>query len=231
MKKTDLDQLLSETRDKRAVAVVTNLASGVQRMVHLEEVAGEAALAEPLVQAFARDQSRTVEIDGVEHFLHVFNPPLKMIVVGAVHVAQALIPMAEAAGYAVTIIDPRGAFATEQRFPDVTLIADWPDDVLPGLDVDHRSAFLALTHDPKIDDPALSFALKSKCFYIGALGSRKTHAGRRERLTAGGFSEAELDRIHGPIGLDIGAQGPAEIAISIMAEVTQVLRKGDGPAS
>ena len=231
MKKADLDQLLKTTQDRRAVAVVTNLASGAQRMVRIEDVDGEGALAEPLAEAFARDKSRTVEIDGVEHFLHVFNPPLKMIVVGAVHVAQALIPMAEAAGYALTIIDPRGAFATEQRFPDVTLIADWPDEVLPGLDINHRSAFLALTHDPKIDDPALSFALKSECFYIGALGSRKTHAGRCERLKADGFPDAELGRIHGPIGLDIGAQGPAEIAISIMAEVTLALRKGDGTTS
>ena len=123
----------------------------------------------------------------LEHFIHVFNPPLKMIIVGAVHVSQALIPMAQATGYAVTIIDPRGAFSTRERFPDVSLYDDWPDDVLAGLEVDHRSAILALTHDPKIDDPALSFALKSPCFYIGALGSRKTHAGRRERLAANGF--------------------------------------------
>ena len=226
MEKSSLDRLLEDRAQRRAVAVVTSLASGDQRMVYLEDIGEEGELAEPLAQAFARDQSRTVEIGGEEQFIHVFNPPLKMIVVGAVHVAQALIPMAEAAGYAVTIVDPRGAFATEQRFPHVRLLDEWPDEVLPTLDVDHRSAVLALTHDPKIDDPALSFALKSDCFYIGALGSTKTNAARRERLTANGFSDKELDRIHGPIGLDIGARGPAEIAISIMAEVTRSLRQG-----
>jgi xanthine dehydrogenase accessory factor len=226
MKKSVLDRLLEDRREGRAVAVVTALAGGDQRMIYLDDVDAEGELSQALAEAFARDRSRTVEIAGEEHFIHVFNPPLKLIMVGAVHVAQALIPIAEAAGYAVTIIDPRGAFATAERFPNVHLHDDWPDEVLPGLDVDHRSAFLALTHDPKIDDPALSFALRSRCFYIGALGSKKTHAGRRERLAANGFTEGELDRIYGPIGLDIGAQGVTEIAIAIMAEVTQNLRRG-----
>ncbi len=226
MKKSALDRLLEDRRERRAVAMVTALDTGDQRMVYLDDVGAEGDLAAPLAEAFARDKSQTVEIGGAEHFIHVFNPPLKMIIVGAVHVAQALIPIAEATGYAVTIIDPRGAFATEQRFPSVRLYDDWPDEILPDLDVDHRSAILALTHDPKIDDPALTFALKSSCFYIGALGSRKTHAGRRERLLANGFSDADLDRIHGPIGLDIGARGVAEIAVSIMAEVTRSLRQG-----
>lgn len=226
MKKSALDQLLRDRNERCAVAVVTALDTGEQRMVYLDDIGEEGELAEPLAQAFARDASRVVEVDGAEHFIHVFNPPLKMIIVGAVHVSQALIPMAQATGYAVTIIDPRGAFSTRERFPDVSLYDDWPDDVLPGLEVDHRSAILALTHDPKIDDPALSFALKSPCFYIGALGSRKTHAGRRERLAANGFSDAEMDRIHGPIGLNIGATGVSEIAVSIMAEVTRTLRLG-----
>ncbi len=226
MKKSALDRLLQDRDDRRAVAVVTALENGDQRMVYLDDVGGEGELSEPLADAFARDKSRVVEIDGAEHFIHIFNPPLKMIIIGAVHVSQALIPMAQATGYAVTIIDPRGAFSTKERFPDVSLHDDWPDDVLPGLGVDHRTAILALTHDPKIDDPALSFALKSPCFYIGALGSRKTHAGRRERLAAGGFSDTEMDRIHGPIGLNIGATGVAEIAVSIMGEVTQTLRLG-----
>ena len=226
MKKSALDRLLEDRQERRAVAVVSALAGGEQRMVYLDDIGAEGELAAPLAEAFARDKSRIVEIGGEEHFIHVFNPPLKMIIVGAVHVAQALIPFAEAAGYAVTIIDPRGAFATDERFPDVQLFEDWPDEILPTLDVDHRSAVLALTHDPKIDDPALSFALNSPCFYIGALGSTKTHAGRRERLAANGFTDQEMDRIHGPIGLDIGAQGAAEIAISIMAEVTQSLRRG-----
>ena len=131
----------------------------------------------------------------------------------------------------MTIIDPRGAFATHERFPDVALVEDWPDEALPRLGIDHRSAVLALTHDPKIDDPALGLALKSACFYIGALGSKKTHASRCERLSENGFSQEQISRIHGPIGLDIGAKGPAEIAISIMAEVTRSLRRGDGQGS
>ena len=226
MDRTVLDQLLADRGERRAFAVVTVLSSGAQRTVYLDDIENEGALSVELADAFATDRSRTVDVDGEEHFLHVFNPPLKMIIIGAVHVAQALLPIADATGYAVTVIDPRGAFATEERFPGADLHADWPDEVLPGLELDHRSAFLALTHDPKIDDPALDFALKSKCFYIGALGSRKTNAARLERLLESGFSEDTLLRIHGPIGLDIGAKGPAEIAISIMAEVTQRLRRG-----
>jgi xanthine dehydrogenase accessory factor len=223
-----LDRLREARAARRAVAVVTELASGAQRLVARGDASGDAELDEHLAACFGRDRSRTVEIGGRETFLHIHNPPLKMIVVGAVHMAQELIPIAGAAGYDVTIIDPRGAFATEARFPGVELVAEWPDEVMPGLGIDHRSAVLALTHDPKIDDPALTFALASECFYIGALGSRKTHAGRVERLKAHGLGDDELARIHAPIGLAIGAQGPAEIAISIMAEVTSVLRLGGG---
>lgn len=228
MKRETLNQVLDDRSERRAFALVTSLKSGAQRQVYLEDVAKEGDLAEVLSDAFMSDRSRVVEVGGEDYFVHVFNPSLRMIIVGAVHVAQAIIPMASAAGYAVTIIDPRGAFATAERFPDVSLFEDWPDEVLPTLGVDHRCAFLALTHDPKIDDPALTFALNSPCFYIGALGSRKTHASRLERLRAHGFDEETLARIHGPIGLDIGAKGPAEIAISILAEVTQCLRLGGG---
>jgi len=223
MDKALLDQLLADREAHRAVAVVTDLGAGTQRLVRLDDIGEETELSEALAEAFARDQSRTVEAQAGEHFIHVFNPALKMIIVGAVHVAQALVPIAQATGYEVIIIDPRGAFATEQRFPGVRLIEEWPDEVLPTLGVDQRTAFIALTHDPKIDDPALSFALDAPCFYIGALGSRKTHAARLERLAASGD---KLDRIHGPIGLNIGARGAPEIAISIMAEVTQALRLG-----
>ena len=227
MDKALLDQLLAEREAHRAVAVVTDLGAGTQRLVRLSDIGGEPELADALAEAFSGDKSGTVETDAGEQFIHVFNPPLKMIIVGAVHVAQALVPIAEATGYEVTIIDPRGAFATEQRFPGVRLIEEWPDEVLPSLGVDQRTAFIALTHDPKIDDPALSFALDAPCFYIGALGSRRTHAARLERLSASGD---KLDRIHGPIGLNIGARGAPEIAISIMAEVTGALRQGAGGA-
>ncbi len=228
MKADILQRLLEARKGRRGVAVVSDLASGEQRFIARGEASGDAALDAALDESFARDHSRTIEIGGAEVFIHIHNPPLKMIIVGAVHVAQDLIPMAGAAGFDVSVIDPRGAFATAERFPQVTLHSDWPDEVMPGLGIDHRTAVLALTHDPKIDDPALTHALRSECFYIGALGSRKTHAGRLERLSAHGFEAETMARIHGPIGLDIGARGTAEIAISIMGQVVQVLRRGPG---
>ena len=165
------------------------------------------------------------EEDG-ETFVAIHNPPLRMIVVGAVHIAQALVPMARIAGYDPILIDPRESFASEARFPGETVLHDWPDDGLRALGLDLRTALVLLTHDPKLDDPALIEALRSQVFYIGALGSTRTHARRVERLTEAGFSGAEIGRIHGPIGLDIGAAGPSEIAVSILAEMTRVLRKG-----
>jgi xanthine dehydrogenase accessory factor len=164
-----------------------------------------------------------VEEDG-DTFVAVHNPPLRLVVVGAVHIAQALVPMARIAGYDPVIIDPRAAFASPERFPGVTLLDDWPDEAVAGLGLDSRTALVLLTHDPKLDDPALEAALRKTCFYIGALGSKRTHAKRVERMQAAGFSQAEISQIHGPIGLDIGAAGPSEIAIAILAEMTAVLR-------
>ena len=157
-------------------------------------------------------------------FLQVFNPPLRLIVIGAVHIAQALAPMASLAGYQVTVVDPRRAFATDSRFPDVAMTQDWPDEAMEALAPDRRTAVVALTHDPKLDDPGLDVALRSEAFYIAALGSRRTHAGRLERLRELGHDAATLARIHGPAGLDIGAVSPAEIAVSVMAEMTRALR-------
>jgi xanthine dehydrogenase accessory factor len=165
------------------------------------------------------------EEDG-ETFVAIHNPPLRLIIVGAVHIAQALVPMARIAGYDPILIDPRESFASEARFPGETVLQDWPDEGLRALGLDLRTALVLLTHDPKLDDPALMEALRSDVFYIGALGSTRTHGKRVERLTEAGFSEAEIRRIHGPIGLDIGAAGPSEIAVSILAEMTRVLRKG-----
>ncbi|MBY6115605.1 XdhC family protein [Mameliella alba] len=159
-------------------------------------------------------------------FVGIHNPPLRLVVVGAVHIAQALLPMARIAGYDPAVIDPRETFASPARFPDTRLLHDWPDDAVETLGLDTRTALVLLTHDPKLDDPAIEKALRSGCFYIGALGSTRTHAKRVTRLTESGFTEAEIARIHGPIGLDIGAASPAEIAVSIIAEMTQVLRKG-----
>jgi xanthine dehydrogenase accessory factor len=158
----------------------------------------------------------------------VQNPPLRLIIVGAVHIAQTLAPMAALAGYAVTIIDPRRAFATDARFPDVTLIGEWPDEFMATMTLDRRTAVVTLTHDPKLDDPALQTALKSDAFYIGALGSKRTHAARLGRLRSAGFGDGDCARIRGPVGLDIGALSPAEIAVSILAQITQVLRGSAG---
>ena len=173
---------------------------------------------------FRMDRSGFEE-DG-ETFVAIHNPPLRLIVVGAVHIAQALVPMARQVGYDPMVIDPRSAFASADRFPGVSLMDEWPDDGVRALGLDTRTALVLLTHDPKLDDPALTEALRSDVFYIGALGSSRTHAKRLERMTEAGFSQADLARIHGPVGLDIGAAGPAEIALSILAQMTQVLRRG-----
>ena len=174
--------------------------------------------------AFRMDRSGFADDSRV--FVGIHNPPLRLIVVGAVHIAQALVPMARVAGYDPMLIDPREAFGSDARFPGETILHDWPDEAVQKLGLDTRTALVLLTHDPKLDDPALEQALRAQCFYIGALGSTRTHAKRVERLTSSGFTEDEIARIHGPIGLDIGASGPAEIAVSILAEMTRVLRKG-----
>lgn len=226
MDRTLLDALLSARAARRPVAMVTEIESGRQRLVAKDDMM-EDPLQEELAEAFRFDRSGVMETEGGEVFINVFNPPLRLMMVGAVHIAQALIPMAELAGYDITVIDPRGAFATPERFPGVTVHAEWPDEVIPHLAPDARTAMVALTHDPKIDDPALRLALASDCFYIGALGSKKTHAKRVERLREAGATDADINRIHAPIGLAIGARGPAEIAISIMGEMTSVLRLGE----
>jgi len=209
----------------RAAVLATDLASGESRLLFPGQTSA-GALAEAAVKAARRDESTSVDADGKSWFLTVFNPPLDLAIIGAVHIAQPLARMAALADYAVRIIDPRTAFATAERFPNVALSHDWPDEALKSTPLSARSAIVALTHDPKLDDPALSEALRSPAFYIGALGSKQTHARRLERLKAQGFSEADLSRIHGPIGLNIGARSPAEIAVAILGEMTAVLRGG-----
>ncbi len=219
-----LSDLNAERAARRAAILVTEVASGEQRLVREAEVETD-PLAQDLQDSLRRGKSGLVERDGRQFFLTVQTPPVRMVIIGAVHISQALAPMARSLDLDVTIIDPRTAFATPERFPDVPLLAEWPDAVLPQIGIDRYTAVLALTHDPKIDDPALIAALRSECFYIGALGSRKTHERRIQRLTEAGFTEAEIARIHAPIGLDIGAVSPAEIAISILAETVADLRK------
>jgi xanthine dehydrogenase accessory factor len=224
-----LEKLLTTRRAGQPVALATLIPAGTQALIDAATVEGALDLTpEDLGQiraAIADDKSRTIETSLGPVFVEIWNPPLRLVVVGAVHIAQALAPMAALAGYKVTVIDPRSAFASAERFPNVEIVADWPDDVLPGLQPDKRTAIVTLTHDPKIDDPALKAALGSDAFYIGALGSRKTHAKRGERLVEAGFSPAEIARIRGPVGLAIGALTPAEIALSILAEITAVLHR------
>ena len=220
-----LNQLIADRAEKRLVVLATNLKSGEQELIYPTENKTNSEVHSAAREAVRADKPTAIETDRGTIFLNVFNPALRMVVVGAVHIAQALAPMARIAGYEVVIVDPRRAWATEDRFPDMTLIDDWPDDAMAALGLDRRTAVITLTHDPKLDDPALAASLRSEAFYIGSLGSPRTHAKRRQRLERQGFTEAELGRIHAPVGLAIGAKSPAEIAVAIMAEVTQCLRE------
>ena len=219
-----LKTLNEERAARRAAVLITDTQTGEQRLVRGGEIAGD-PLAEQLDGALRMGKSRSVEVDGRGYFLTVQVPPVRILCIGAVHISQALAPMARLADFDLTIVDPRTAFATPERFPDVHLIAQWPQDVLPELRIDRYTGVCLLTHDPKIDDPALIAALRADCFYIGALGSRKTHAKRVERMMAEGFSQDDLSRIHAPIGLDIGSVSPAEIAVSVLGEIIAALRK------
>ncbi|WP_336486308.1 XdhC family protein [Methylobacterium nigriterrae] len=226
MRTETLAELNAERAARRAAILVTDVADGGQRLVREAAMAAD-PLADLLASYLARGKSGLVEADGRQLFLTVQVPPVRLVVIGAVHISQALAPMAAALDLAVTIIDPRTAFATPERFPGVPLVAQWPDVALAGPvpPLDRYCAVAALTHDPKIDDPALIAALRAGCFYVGALGSRKTHARRVERLTEAGSTEAEIGRIAAPVGLDIGAVSPAEIALSILAEIVATLRR------
>ena len=222
----DILKALNEERAaRRAVIVITNQDSGAQRLVKAADVRND-PLKDVLDKHLRSGKSGIEETPEGKVFLTVHVPSPKLVITGAVHISQTLAPMGQLLGYDVTIVDPRTAFATIERFPDVKVIAEWPDVALPPLGIDHYTAFVALTHDPKIDDPGLDVALKSDCFYIGALGSRKTHARRVERLkTERGFTDNDIGRIHAPIGLDIDAVSPAEIAVAIMGQITQALRQ------
>ena len=223
MKLQTLTELNTERSARRPVIVVTDTADGEQRLVKAKDFAAD-PLRNELTKQLRTGKSGTIEVDGKRLFLNVYAPTAKLVIVGAVHISQALAPLALSLDYDVTVVDPRTAFASPERFPDVPLIAEWPDVALPPLNIDHYTAFVALTHDPKIDDPALLHAFERDCFYIGALGSRKTHAKRGERLKAQGAKDADIARIHAPIGLNIGAVSPSEIAVAIMAEITAQLR-------
>jgi xanthine dehydrogenase accessory factor len=225
VKRALLDALMVARAANRPTVLATRLEDGAQALI-VNGTRGhgdldvDAALLDACAAALRRDKSGV--IDGV--FLNVFNPPLRLIIIGAVHIAQVLAPMATLAGYAVTVIDPRGAWANETRFPDVDVIQDWPEEAMETLAPDARTAIAALTHDPKLDDPALAVALASEAFYVGALGSKKTAAARAGRLAESGVPDSAIARIDGPIGLDIGAVSPAEIAVAILGKMTLSLR-------
>ncbi len=228
MRREVLDLVLADLRSKRPAVLATWLESGRSVVLHPFDEAepGDAALREAARLAAQADRSGPVETAEGRVLLRVFNPPVRLVIVGAVHVAQALAPMARLCGHEVVVIDPRRAFATGDRFPGVRLVVAWPDEALAQDPLDRRSALVALTHDPRIDDPALAAALRSEAFYVGALGSRKTAAARRERLAALGLDAAALDRIHGPVGLDIGARTPGEIAVAVLGQLVASLRAG-----
>jgi xanthine dehydrogenase accessory factor len=224
-----LERLLATARTSAPVALVTNLVTGTQALVSKTESDGDLTLSSKelgqVLQSIDDDRSGTLESTAGVLLIEVWNPKPRLLVIGAVHTAQELVPLARSAGYEVTVIDPRTAFGTAARFPNTTIRNDWPDEAVAALAPDRRTAILTLTHDPKIDDPGLTAALRSEAFYIGALGSRRTHAKRVARLKEAGFDDVAISRIRGPVGLAIGAQTPVEIAISIIAEITAVLRR------
>jgi len=224
MKLAHLQALNVARRERRAAVLVTKLSDGSQRLVTAADIAAD-PLAASLEAALRAGRSQNLEHEGEAYFLTVEAPATRLVLIGAVHISQALSTIARVAGLDVVVVDPRTAFANPERFPDTIVLAEWPDEALEARPLDAFTAVALLTHDPKIDDRALVRALKADCFYIGALGSRKTHARRLERMKAAGFDDATLSRIHAPIGLDIGAVSPAEIAVSICGEIIAAQRK------
>jgi xanthine dehydrogenase accessory factor len=223
-----VETLIDLKARKQQAALITELATGAQDLFHDGHRAPALDLSPAargqVLALVAADRSEEIALDGRDCFVQVHNPTPRLIIIGAVHISQALAPMAATAGYEVTVVDPRRSFATTERFPGVTLDGAWPDEAMEKLKPDIRTAVVTLTHDPKLDDPALSAALRSPAFYIGALGSKKTHAARIGRLTRAGFGESDIARIHGPAGIDIGAKSPAEIAVAVLAQLTAARR-------
>lgn len=226
-----LSQLNVERAERRAAILVTDMTGGRQRLIKRKTSYRDDPLAEQFDKRFRSGKSGVVETDSGEAFLTVSVPSPRLVIIGAVHISQALVPMAEIAGFDVTIIDPRTAFATEERFPGSTVIADWPEDVLKDRPLDPYTAVAAITHDPKIDDFPLMEALKTGCFYVGALGSRKTHGKRLDRFKAASIPEDLIDRIEAPIGLDIGSASPEEIAVAVLGSIIKALRKPQDSAA
>ncbi|TAJ88522.1 MAG: xanthine dehydrogenase [Reyranella sp.] len=226
MKAETLAALQDARTKRRAVTLATRLSDAAEALVYRDdargELAGNAEILAAARRAMDTGKSETVDFAGAKVFLNVYVPPPRLVIVGAVHIAQSLAPMAAMLEFDVTVVDPRGAWATTQRFPGVKVIQDWADEAFQAMGLDVSTAVVTLTHDPKLDDPALEAALKSDVFYIGALGSRRTHAKRKERLAEVGVTEEMFARVHGPVGLNIGAKSPAEIAVSILGQIIEV---------
>jgi xanthine dehydrogenase accessory factor len=226
MKAETLAALQEARANRRAVTLATRLSDATEALIYRDEVkgdlAGDAAIVSAARRAMDIGKSETVDIGGAKIFLNVYVPPPRLIIVGAVHIAQSLAPMATMLEFDVTVVDPRGAWATTQRFPGVKVIKDWADEAFQAMGLDVSTAVVTLTHDPKLDDPALESALKSDVFYIGALGSKRTHAKRKERLAEVGITDEMFARVHGPVGLNIGAKSPGEIAVSILGQIIEV---------
>jgi xanthine dehydrogenase accessory factor len=224
MKASDLERLVAAKAERRAIALVTDLGTNRQGLFETGKDGPALGLSgaqqAAIEDALGAGRSGEIEIEDRRFFVQARVPDPRLVIVGAVHITQALAPMAALAGYEVIVVDPRRAFATAERFPGMSLRHDWPDEALDDIRLDARSAVVTLTHDPKLDDPALDRALRSRAFYIGSLGSKKTHAARLHRLSEAGFDEATLARVHGPAGLAIGARSPAEIAVSVLAQMT-----------
>ena len=235
MQLTTLKALNEARKNGKSALLFSDLDSGAETLTIEGEGSGDIEVTQEINEAAERaqneDRGRILELEGRRIFIQVFNPPRRLIIVGAVHISQPLVPIARLAGYAVTVIDPRGAWATPERFPYVDIDSRWPDKALENLKPDSRTAVVTLTHDPKLDDPALDVALRSNAFYIGALGGRKTAGKRRERLTEAGFGPDDFARIRGPVGLDIGAVSPAEIAVSIVGQITETLHRPERSAA
>jgi xanthine dehydrogenase accessory factor len=217
---------LQEARaNRRAVVLATRLSDAAETLVFLDKAEGALANDAAVVSAARRamdiGRSETVDIGGQKIFLNVYVPPARLIIVGAVHIAQSLAPIATMLDFDVTVVDPRGAWATGSRFPGVKVVQEWADEAFEKMGLDVSTAVVTLTHDPKLDDPALEAALKSDAFYVGALGSKRTHAKRKERLAEAGITDEQFARIHGPVGLNIGAKSPAEIAVSILGQIVE----------
>jgi xanthine dehydrogenase accessory factor len=228
MQRETLKALLEAKQTRRAVVLITPLSGGQEELVADDNLSSEHPFAEHLPEIFRNGSSTVVQGESSEVFLQAFLPAPRLIIIGATHIAQVLVRLARELGVEPFVIDPRTAFATEERFNDVDIITRWPEEALGELKIDTRSALVCLAHVPDIDDEALCAGLASKCFYIGALGSRRSHAKRVERLKAKGFSDQDLSRIHGPVGLDIGAVSPNEIALSIIAELVKTMRSQAG---